>query len=127
MFAKSIKKNGHFRAGQHIPHEGVDLGEVSAEQLAVLKSDASIVLSETAFGGSVGSAHPTDEEVKADKAAADKAAADKAAAEKAAADKAAADKAAADKAAADKAAADKAAADKAAADKAAAGNKTKGK
>ena len=107
MFAKSIKKNGHFRAGMHIPHEGVDLGEVSAEQLAVLKSDASIVLSETAFDGSVGSAHPTDEEVKADKAAAEKAAAEKAAA--------------------DKAAADKAAADKAAADKAAAGNKTKGK
>lgn len=60
MFAKSIKKNGHFRAGQHIPHEGVDLGEVSAEKLAVLKSDASIVLSETAF----------DKQAAADKAAA---------------------------------------------------------
>ena len=49
MFAKSIKKNGHYRVGRYIPHEGVDLGEVSADELALLKADASIVLSETPF------------------------------------------------------------------------------
>ena len=49
MFAKSIKKNGHFRVGVRIPPEGVDLGEVTAEQLALLQADASIVLSDVPF------------------------------------------------------------------------------
>ena len=49
MFAKSIKKNGHFRVGVRIPPEGVNLGEVTAEQLALLQADASIVLSDVPF------------------------------------------------------------------------------
>ncbi len=49
MFAKSIKKNGHFRIGRYIPREGVDLGDVSADELLLLQVDASIVLSDVPF------------------------------------------------------------------------------